>query len=529
MPDSPSTELRQVDSKNTWLAEFPPRRLHIIVTVAILAVLYLVTVTGKWWPTPDSALYTGLGRSLAEGNGYQFNGRFNNDITPGLPFILAGTELLFGRNFWAPNFLMAAFGLVGLLLIYKVSARLSDRRTAFAIALTTGFSFTFYYNSHRILTDIPFMTFFWCGIYVLYRKRQNSAFWPLLAGVFMAISVLIRGPGMALVVIFSVSILFDRMPSGIRWFKGLLQGASVLVPAVLTCLVMYYLALNVTQNTPLYVGDISQSSEIPPLHILNRIGAGLAKLPFATAETIAAQEALVPVGAVVLALGVVGGVAMWKRGQRSLQLTFILYVIVLCIMGRERAVRPRYLMPVAPMLLLMGFLGLFRTVSFIANKKYSHVNPRAFLKAATVLTIIIIACNIPRLGRHAVYYTYASYTPDYYRIIKSGRFNPWFEVSESINRESGSADKDIGLIGEGKSVIHFLTNQRCIMLYDVINKRENENLIPILSQRRNISFIVINKNTLNKIRVKHVCNRLETETEFTPFYQGEKYIAYERS
>ena len=41
-------------------------RCACLIAAGVLAVLYLAGVTNVWWPTPDSAAYLGLGRSLAE-------------------------------------------------------------------------------------------------------------------------------------------------------------------------------------------------------------------------------------------------------------------------------------------------------------------------------------------------------------------------------------------------------------------------------------------------------------------------------
>ncbi len=70
-----------------WLADVPPRKWHLLLAGVCIAAVYLVGVTGQWWPT-----YLGLGRSLAEAEGYRFNGSVHNIVTPGLPLILAGTD-----------------------------------------------------------------------------------------------------------------------------------------------------------------------------------------------------------------------------------------------------------------------------------------------------------------------------------------------------------------------------------------------------------------------------------------------------
>jgi hypothetical protein len=77
------------------------RQRTVALAWTCLLAVYLVGVTGRWWPTEDSAIYLGLARSLAAGEGCRFNGQFDSTFAPGLPLVLAGLRWLAGPGFWA--------------------------------------------------------------------------------------------------------------------------------------------------------------------------------------------------------------------------------------------------------------------------------------------------------------------------------------------------------------------------------------------------------------------------------------------
>ncbi len=530
MARTPS-DLPETDAPANWLADFPPRRWHLLAAAASLVLIYAVGVRGKWWPTPDSALYMTLARSLAEGKGYVFNGRVNSEVAPGLPAMLAGIELLFGKNFWAPNLVMTLWGLTGLWFIYHLCAHLSDRRTAFAITLATGFSYTYYHHSHVILTDISFTALFWAALHLIYTRGGRSLYWPALAGVILAVAVAIRAPGVALVCTVAVGLVFDRRRGQITPKRRLAKASAVLVPSAIVCGALCILAYLFSEKTPLYVGDIVRNTQRSPFKTLFRVGAGFLRLPFAYAETLNSQEALLPVGIVVLALAVVGGVRTWRRGIRSIPLILVLYVVVLCVMGGKRAVRPRYLMPVAPMLLLLGFDGLFAALRYTTKIKNRHLRPRDYLRGATVMAAVIIACNAPRLFRNAFYYTYASYTLHYHQIIKSGRYADWFAVSEIINETPDDEKVVIGIDRDNLRVVHFLTSRPCVPAYEQSTPTSKKHLrmLALLKEPQDLTHIIIDAGLYaSKRHARMICARVAFGTDFTRIYRGDNLIMFKR-
>src|SRR5438552_18847154 len=60
-----------------------------------ILVVYALSFTGEWRIGRDSALYRGLGHTLATGRGFTFSEFGRRQIYPGLPVMLAGLEPLF--------------------------------------------------------------------------------------------------------------------------------------------------------------------------------------------------------------------------------------------------------------------------------------------------------------------------------------------------------------------------------------------------------------------------------------------------
>src|SRR6478736_4101229 len=74
---------------------------------AAVVALYLLGFNGQWRMERDSALYLTVGRNLAEGEGYSYQGQRQQLAFPGLPLTFAATTRLFdGRSILANLILM---------------------------------------------------------------------------------------------------------------------------------------------------------------------------------------------------------------------------------------------------------------------------------------------------------------------------------------------------------------------------------------------------------------------------------------
>lgn len=447
------------------LAAFPPRRKHLILVAILVAAVYLGSVTDKWWPTSDSALYVGLGKSLAQGQGYQFNGQPCDLVTPGLPIILAGIRGALGEGFWAPNLFIALCGLGALALIYLVMCRLSHRRMALAVVLCCGFSYSFYVGSHRILTGMPFVLLFWATLYAYMRAIRGNLLWAPAAIVFTATALAIRAPGAIILGPMAVGMFFDRPATGQRRRLQLLS-AALLLTVIATMGLFYLLGRGLSQNTPLYaarVGEVGTSS------VLQRRAGQLGEMGFrileTTAEMFTSQAGLRVLAPALLAFMIIGLCIQWKRGLRMPAVTVVLYLLGMCLVGGPSMVRPRYALPVQPLVIYMALEGLLWVLEYVRRLRGKMSSPAAQLKAMTIFVAAVIVLNAPRLARSAVIYTYHSHTPRYYQVIRHGKFDEMFRVAKHLD-QSTPADAVVAISEDGSKILHFLSGRRVVALPD---------------------------------------------------------------
>jgi hypothetical protein len=167
----------------------------ILWSVALFS--YLAAYNGQWQMTPDSALYLALGRNLATGHGYSYNGAPHDMVYPGLPFVLAGLYKIFGSDgkvFAAADALILICGVLTLGATFRLVRLAFDRTTAHVVALGLAGVHEFYRYCYTILTDIPFLlgvTCFLCGHEAIFGKADRRGRWYdwglLLVGLAIAI------------------------------------------------------------------------------------------------------------------------------------------------------------------------------------------------------------------------------------------------------------------------------------------------------------------------------------------------------
>ena len=78
----------QVDRTGKWIG----------MLMVFVVLLYAAGLNNYWRVQRDSALYLGLGQSLAEGRGYTFNQEPHKLVLPGLPLMIAAVMRVFGAD-----------------------------------------------------------------------------------------------------------------------------------------------------------------------------------------------------------------------------------------------------------------------------------------------------------------------------------------------------------------------------------------------------------------------------------------------
>jgi hypothetical protein len=137
----------------------------------ILAVFYLFAFNGQWRVGRDSALYRGLGHSLATGKGYTFSAFSSRQILPGYPVILAGLEKAFGRGDLPPILFMQLTALLTLVFTYKLVRLRFPEWVAIIVTFAVGMNGWFLELSESMLADLPFILGMMMALYGWERLR----------------------------------------------------------------------------------------------------------------------------------------------------------------------------------------------------------------------------------------------------------------------------------------------------------------------------------------------------------------------
>src|SRR5437870_9809723 len=89
-PQPPASPATLGERLPLWRAVLQHDRTAFPLTMLIILALYLLLQNPYWVPAGDSELYTAIARSLARGQGYQFNGDPVAMVPPGWALIMAG-------------------------------------------------------------------------------------------------------------------------------------------------------------------------------------------------------------------------------------------------------------------------------------------------------------------------------------------------------------------------------------------------------------------------------------------------------
>ena len=320
-----------------------------------VVLLYLGGVSSQWYLLPDSAVYLLLADSLAHGEGYSIAGQPHTKFPPGFPLLLAALKSVgLGDMLWL-NCAMALMGLATLAVTYKLLLQLASHSVAILVSFAVALSHDMYGHSHWQLSEIPFMLLVLSGILSYTRQEKTSIPVLELGSLALVASCWIRVVGMPIALAAAVALVLERKTDRRR---AILNAVGVAAAVALTAAYLYWLdrqaqATVVTASYAAEAGQLAGRSIIdwllqPALHFyatggeLNRLFTG--------------QELPLPLALVLLWLPILTGMAVALRERK-----FIGLFVVIAYVGAILLVRPlvsRYLLPVAPLLLLYYFEGL---------------------------------------------------------------------------------------------------------------------------------------------------------------------------
>ncbi len=155
--------------------------------VAIILLWFALAVSPSWLPTPDSALYLMLGRSLAQGQGYTLFGQPHAYVPPGYPFFVAALDRAGLGSMLCLNIAMGLVGLLSVWMGYRLISQQASQPVSILIACLFGCNSLLHAISARQLSDTPFTLLVLAGLYFLLRGlRENS--WHLELGTLLIVA-----------------------------------------------------------------------------------------------------------------------------------------------------------------------------------------------------------------------------------------------------------------------------------------------------------------------------------------------------
>jgi len=469
-----------------------PRR-RLLAAGAFIALLYLAGVVNAWWPTPDSALYQGLGRNLIAGRGYVFNGHGHTTVTPGLPALLGLTERLAGPDaFWAKNLLMCLAGLAGLAVAYAALRRMVPPRPAFAAVVGTGLCGVYYLHSHLILTDAPFALLFWSVVYCGRRMLAGSWAWAAGVAVLSAAAIAVRLPGLTILGPLAVAFAWHGHPAraavqgqdgpatclagrqahgrdGHATKKPLAVGGVILATIAAAAGAFYFVVKSIYSEPSLYV-TVHLAEDHGVMFRLGQLAALVTRLPDAAGELFTNRQTTWAclLGWPLLALIAIGLARLWRRGVRMPAVTILLSALAIVLSAGIIAVKARYYVPLLPLIALGLLEGAAATVQWVRRRwqrapSFSHSKARTW--AVPITLAVIAAVNAPDLARWAFYDSYQAYRGRYLDVIAGGAYADLYATADYLRRNVQPGEKVL-VRPDRVRMLHLLSGKLIDPMYD---------------------------------------------------------------
>jgi 4-amino-4-deoxy-L-arabinose transferase-like glycosyltransferase len=195
------------------------RRRYAIVIIAIGMVIFLFNIGGRDLWEPDETRYAVIAREMAESGNWilpHLNGEIYAE-KPALFFWLINLSTFFfgANNEFTNRFPSVLAGLITLLITFLFGERLFNLRTGFLSSLILATCFLFPQLSRWMMLDSLFTLFFLLALfyfYLGYEKEEGRRRYYYLAGLFMGLGILIKGPVVYLAIpIFLIFAFFQKM------------------------------------------------------------------------------------------------------------------------------------------------------------------------------------------------------------------------------------------------------------------------------------------------------------------------------
>ncbi len=341
--------------------------------ISLWIVIQLASFNGMWRVGHDSALYRSVGHSLAIGHGYAISGEAHDHVYPGLPYLLAGLERVFGAEIAWPGvlaMLLSATLTVG--FVYLLARRILPDWAATLVTAGVAFNWRFIQQAHELMTDAPFLL----GVVLamlgfdLTRHRRTLLVGVAVSVIGLALAAVMRPTAWVLFASaglwaswLTVRNLVSRDPARRRrgyWFGGVVitigsvvAGFLLLDPRTGTSGSFGQYEQELIDRFSLFVGDTDRLRVLPRA-LWTIVDDDLPRLFFGERVT-----GLNPFFTLAL-FGGVGLVALRRDDPSKRRPLWSLTVVVLVVVCLLLSSEPRYWLMVLPILWAGWLLGLMQ-------------------------------------------------------------------------------------------------------------------------------------------------------------------------
>ena len=369
----------------------PSWRVLRWATVTVVCLLYLGSFTPRWWWTPDGALYLMLKDNLLAGKGYALWGFPHIHVPPGFPAFLAVLDCIGLGTEWGRNLVMIGIGLGTIWACYRVLLRVTSEGTALLVTAAFAYCHTMHFNTIRLLSDVPCMFFVWLGLWCWLAGLKEGGRHLELGTLFWLVACSMRVAALPLALGASAGLVLQPRNASRR--RTWLNAAAI--PALTLLAVVGFAAYRMTLHgsLPTYESDVLRIFEWSFADWFRQPLEHSLQTSWSLSEILMGQpnESLGWVMTLVYIPIAFGMRAHVRRGNAMLVLMSLAYCVPIMIL---RDMLPRYLLPVAPLVILFfcdGFREIFERIAPV--RRWAPAVPLVLAWAA-------ICCNLPKTLGH---------------------------------------------------------------------------------------------------------------------------------
>jgi hypothetical protein len=226
---------------------------------------------------------------------------------------------------------------------------------------------------------------------------------------------------------------------------------------------------------------------------------------------------------------IVGLAVEWRRGNRWFSVTLLLFVVSLVVLGGPEFVTPRYFFVLYPLMLLAMFGGLYRILQKISSLRGRVLPPGAYWRIVSVLAVITIAANAPRVARNAYYFAYLSHTDAYYSRLRDGEFVDLFPLGQRLR--SVCPPDTVVASAVSPEIIGYVSGCRTVALSEDVAEDDVGAKLESLRSKELVGFVVLPAAGVNAKRFSSkAAERLSaalTREGAQVLFQGPKMVLYQ--